>query len=226
MLTTLVNRIHRFVNVTVQAIRQRISRWTKPATAALVQGTVLDLARSKPELVTENMLLRQQLIVLNRTGKRPAFTKMDRMFLVLLASKIRSWKDALLIIKPETVLRWHRQGFRLFWKRKSAVSCRQPKVPTETVALIQDMAANNRLWGAERIHGELLKLGIRVSKRTIQKYLRQARPPRPSGQSWATFLHNHARRSGPATLSRSLMCSSDPSSPSLSWNWHPGRWST
>ena len=196
MLTALVNRVHRFVDVTLQGIRQHVSRWTKPTPAVLVRGTLVDLPRSKPALMAENALLRQQLIVLHRTNKRAALTSMDRTLLVLLASQIPAWKEALLIVKPETLLRWHRQGFRLFWKRKSRAKSTTPRVSAETVVLIQEMTANNRLWGAERIRGESgarwAKLGIRVSKRTIQKYLRQARPLRPRGQTWATFLRNQA----------------------------------
>jgi hypothetical protein len=78
-----------------------------------------DLARSKPQLITENLLLRQQLSVLNRSVKRPHFTCVDRARFILLASWLPSWREALLIVKPETILRWHREGFRLFWKRKS-----------------------------------------------------------------------------------------------------------
>jgi putative transposase len=85
-----------------------------------------------------------------------------------------------------------RQGFRLFWKRKSKAKSAQAKVEAQTIALIKEMASNNRLWGAERIRGELLKLGIRVCKRTIQKYMRAVRTPRSKGQKWATFLRNHA----------------------------------
>ncbi len=96
-------------------------------------------------------------------------------------------------MRPETVLRWHRAGFRLFWRRQSRPrTAPKPKVAAETIALIREMAAANRLWGADRIRGELLKLGIHVSKRTIQRYLRRARPLRPSGQAWSTFLRNHA----------------------------------
>ena len=114
--------------------------------------------------------------------------------MVLLASRVRAWRQALLIVQPETLLRWHRQGFRLFWRRKSraGASTARPKVAPETITLIKEMAAANRLWGAERIRGELLKLGIRVAKTTIQRYMRQARPPRHSGQTWATFLRTHA----------------------------------
>jgi len=144
--------------------------------------------------MAENALLRQQLIVLRRHVKRPTFTKTDRLLLVLLARAVRTWKQALLIVQPETLLRWHRQGFRLFWKDKSRVGSPQPKISKATVALIKEMARDNRLWGAERIRGELLKLGIHVSKRTIQKYMRQVRTTRPSGQTWATFLHTHAEQ--------------------------------
>src|SRR5262245_7451664 len=155
-------------------------------------GAATDLVRSKPELVAENALLRQQLIILTRSTKRPRLTRSDRALLVLLASRVRAWRQALLIVQPATLLRWHRAGFRLFWRWRSAPRPRQPRVAPETIALIRRMARENRLWGAERIRGELAQLGIHASKRTIQKYLRGARPPRPSGQSWTTFLRNHA----------------------------------
>jgi putative transposase len=101
----------------------------------------------------------------------------------------------LLIVQPDTLLRWHRAGFRLFWKRRSRTASRKPKIPVETVDLIKRMAVENRLWGAERIRGELLKLDIRVCKRTIQKYMRQSRKQGPSerkpNQNWCTFVRNH-----------------------------------
>jgi putative transposase len=93
------------------------------------------------------------------------------------------------------VLRWHRQGFKLYWRQKSKGTSRRPQISEETVALIKEMAIENRWWGAPRIHDELRKLGIRVSKRTIQRYMRQARrglPPQQKSQTWATFLANHA----------------------------------
>jgi putative transposase len=124
--------------------------------------------------------------------KRPACMKKDRVFLVLLARVVRTWKQALFIVQPDTLLRWHRELFCLYWKRRSKASSHKPKVAAETIALIREMAKKNRLWGAERIRGELLKLGIRVSKRTIQKYMRHIRSPQPRGQKWATFVHNHA----------------------------------
>src|SRR5215472_17940367 len=136
---------------------------------------------------------RQQVIILRRQVKRPACSKTDRILLVLLASIVRTWKQALFIIQPETLLRWHRQGFKLFWRYKSRAASPTPRISQETVALIREMARDNRLCGAERIRGELLKLGIRVCKRTIQKYMRAVRPTRLGGQTWKTFLHNHAK---------------------------------
>jgi transposase InsO family protein len=116
------------------------------------------------------------------------------MLLVLLAKMVRNWKQALFIVQPETLLRWHRQGFKLYWKYKSRAPSATPKISAETVALIKEMASNNRLWGAERIRGELLKLGLHVCKRTIQKYMRSVRTTRPGGQKWSTFLHTHAEQ--------------------------------
>ena len=134
------------------------------------------------------------MIILRRQVKRTVCTKTDRILLVLLASIVRTWKQALLIVQPETLLRWHRQGFKLFWKYKSRAASLKPRISQETVALIKEMAKDNRLWGAERIRGELLKLGIHVSKRTIQKYMRQVRTSRPRGQTWSTFLQSHAQQ--------------------------------
>ncbi len=165
--------------------------WTRPPKTSLLLGTVADLARGKSELVAENALLRHQLIILRRQISRPMCTKKDRILLVLLAMTVRTWRQALLIVQPETLLRWHRQGFRLFWRDKSKAISAKPKVAAETIALIKEMAKDNRLWGAERIRGELLKLGIRVCKRTIQKYMKQARVLHPRGQTWSTFLRNH-----------------------------------
>jgi putative transposase len=157
---------------------------------------VSDLFRSRKELIAENAFLRQQVIVLNRQKRgRAQLTPRDRRVLVFLAHHIGGWKDALHIVKPDTLKKWHREGFRLYWRHKSRTTTRQPRIAQETIELIKQMAVENRLWGAKRIRGELKKLGIQVSKRTIQRYMRQARqalPPRTSGQTWATFLKNHA----------------------------------
>jgi putative transposase len=176
----------------LEVLSSRFARWTKPLRTSLPLSTLTDLGRSKSELIAENALLRQQLIILQRQVKRPDFTRTDRLLLVLLARLVRTWQQTLLIVQPDTLLRWHRELFRMYWKRRSKASSHQPKVAAETIALIRQMAKDNRLWGAERIRGELLKLGIRVCKRTIQKYMRTVRTPQPQGQKWSTFLRTHA----------------------------------
>jgi transposase InsO family protein len=176
----------------LDVLHHRFVRWTKPLTSSLLLGSLADLSRSKSQLIAENALLRKPLIILSRQVKRPVYRKADRVLLVLLARVVHTWKQALFIVQPDTLLRWHRELFRLVWKRRSKAASHTPKMAAETVALIEEMAVNNRLWGAERIRGELLKLGIHVGKRTIQKYMRSVRTPRPGGQKWATFLHNHA----------------------------------
>ena len=175
-------------------IQKSFVAWTKPASTSLVAGAAGDFTKSKYELMAENALLRKQLLILNRQVNKPSFTCLDRFLLVLLVSKVRNWKQALLILKPDTLLRWHRQVFRLFWKLKSKPNKNsQPKISQEIIDLIKEIAANNPIWGAERIRGELLKLNIKVAKRTIQRYMRQTRPSRPSNQNWTTFLKNHSK---------------------------------
>jgi putative transposase len=186
--------ITRLARLCLRSLHHRYVAWSKPNTTSLLLGTLTDQARRKSELVAENAFLRQQLIILRRQVKRPACTKRDRMLLVLLARMVQTWKQALFIVQPETLLRWHRQGFKLFWKYKSRAASLTPRISLETVALIKELARDNRLWGAERIRGELLKLGIRVCKRTIQKYMRQVRTTRPRGQTWSTFLQTHAQQ--------------------------------
>jgi len=163
---------------------------TKPA-ATIGLGLALDLTRSRRELLVENALLRQQLIIARRHMKRPKLRPHERGFMVLLAALTRTWRDALLLVKPDTILCWHRSGYRLFWRCKSRGQIRRRRLSIDTIALIRRMAPQNVTWGSERIRGELLKLGIQVSKRTIQKYIRAVRPSRPWGQNWATFLRNH-----------------------------------
>jgi hypothetical protein len=158
-----------------------------------VGGLIADLTRSRAELIAENVLLWQQLIVASRGVKRPGFRGYERGLLVLLARVLPRWRDALLLVKPETVVRWHCAGFRLFWRRKSrSAGRRESRVAPDVIALIQRMATESRLWGAERIRGELLKLGVRVAKRAVQRYARGVRPAAPrGGPSWRTLLRNH-----------------------------------
>ena len=162
--------------------------------APLAAASLADLARSKPALVAANALLRHQLASLHRSVKRLRCPPADRALLVLLARRVRLWRSALLIVQPDTLLRWHRELFRRYWQRTSraAAPAHRPPIAPETITRIKEMAATNRLWGAERIRGEFRKVGIRVAKSTIQRYLREARPPRRAGQPGATFLRHHA----------------------------------
>ena len=138
------SRLKRLVVSHVNEWRASIVHWTKPLTSSLPLGTLADLDRSKSELIVENAFLRQQLIMLKRQVKRPACTKTDRILLVLLARAVQAWKQTLFIIQPETLLRWHREAFRLFWKRRSKVHSHKPKVAAETIALIREKATKNR----------------------------------------------------------------------------------
>ena len=166
--------------------------WARPPAVTHVTGTGTDLLRSRAQLLAENALLRQQLIVLRRSVKRPVMTGTDRALLVLLAGRVRTWRQAQLLVQPETLLRWHRTGLRALWRWKSRAGPGRPALSPETIALIRQMAAENPLWGAERIRGELAKLDIRVAKSTSQQYLRDPGSPRHAGQSRATVLRNHA----------------------------------
>jgi putative transposase len=166
-------------------------RWPRPA-AAHRTGTGPDWARTRGPLLAENALVRQQRLVVHHSVTRPTLTPADRARLMLRAGRVRAWRHALLIVRPETLLGWHRAGLRSCWRRQSRPGPGRPPLAAETIVLIWRMAAENPLWGAERIRGERGKAGIRVAKRTIQTYRRGHRAPRPRGQTWATFLRNHA----------------------------------
>ncbi len=176
-----------------RGIRDAIRGFLKPSSsvATLATDAVRDLMRSRTGLLAENALLRQQLIVLRRSVAHPKIEDSDRVIMVLLARLNSTWSQALHIVNPGTLLRWHRRLFKLIWRRKSRPKSQPARLPRETIDLIQRMATDNP-WGAERIRGELLKLGIKVSKRTVQKYMRRVRAPTaPSRQTWSTFLENH-----------------------------------
>jgi putative transposase len=140
----ILTRLKQLVGLSVKALRTRYLQWSKPLTSSLPLGTLADLGRSKSELIAEKALLRQQLIIRKRQVKRPACTKTDRVLLVLLARLVRTWQQTLFIAQPETLLRWHRELFRLVWKRKSKTASHTPKVAPETIALIREMATKNR----------------------------------------------------------------------------------
>jgi len=156
--------IKQSVSFCLHALREHVLRCMKPPMTPLVIGALVDLTRGKAELLAENALLRHQLLILHRQVKRPAYRKRDRLLLVLLARMVRTWKEALFLVQPETLLRGPRELFRLFWKHKSKAHARKPRLSLETITLIKEMAANNQLWGAERIRGELLKLDMRRSQ--------------------------------------------------------------
>ena len=147
--------------------------------------------RTQAQLEAEITMLRHQLSVLRRQApSRPRLTAVDRLLFVWLCRLFPSLRSAITIVQPDTVLRWHRSGFRLYWRWKSRSRGGRPKVPLEVRSLIRRMSVENPLWGAPRIHGELLKLGIEVAQSTVAKYMAKRRPG--SGQTWKTFLRNHA----------------------------------
>ena len=188
MIKALIRSLKRFVS----RVKQHFKQWSKPAFSSMAVGSLSDLRRSRKDLIIENAMLRQQLIVLNRQVKRPQLTQGDRVGLVLLARLTEFWQQALHIVQPDTLLRWHRDLFRRYWRRKSKPEKREPRTSPETIELIKQMARENRLWGAERIRGELLKLGVNVSKRTIQKCIPKERNNQPV-QTWSTFLKSRFR---------------------------------
>src|SRR5271167_1828507 len=157
----------------------------------LIWCAVIGLFRSQAALQAEIVLLRHQLNVLRRRSpKRVNFSNIDRLVFAGIYSLAPKVLDALQIIKPETVIGWHRAGFRTYWRWKSRPRGGRPKTPHEIRQLIRDMSIANPLWGAPRIHGELLKLGIDVGQTSVAKYT--AKPRRPPSQGWRTFLRNHA----------------------------------
>ena len=152
---------------------------------------VVDLIRSRVMLEAEIWTLRQQINVLRRTApKKLSFCAVDRMIFVGLYRLFPKICDALAIVKPDTLVRWHRAGFRSYWRWKSRRRGGRPIVPVEIRRLIREMSIANPLWGAPRIHGELLKLGIDIGQTSVAKYMARRRGP-PS-QGWKTFLNNHA----------------------------------
>ena len=147
------------------------------------------LMRTRTELASENLALRQQLAVLRRQSKRPRLKKRDRVFWVWFSRLFRNWRSILVIVQPETVIRWHRQGFRLYWRWKSrAKKPGRPQVWREIRDLVWQMRCENPIWGAPRIHSELLLLGYVVSESTVANYMN--RDSKPPSQTWRTFLDN------------------------------------
>jgi hypothetical protein len=154
---------------------------------------IAGLFRSRAALHTEILVLRHQLNLLRRKSpKRVAVGKIDRLVFCGLYRLSPTVLDALKSLQPETVIRWHRTGFRAHWRWRSRRRSGRPTIPADVRHLILEMSVANPLWGAPRIHGELLKLGIDAGQTTVAKYM--ARKRRPPSQGWKTFLRNHSRR--------------------------------
>ena len=146
--------------------------------------------RTRAALQAEILALRHQLAVFQRNASpRLRLQRSDRLLWILLSRWWPGWRHSLHIVRPDTVIAWHRRAFAWYWTRKSLRRPGRPNVTTDTRHLIRDMSQANPLWGAPRIHGELLKLGIEVAQSTVAKYLRRAR--KPPSQTWRTFLTNH-----------------------------------
>src|SRR5215467_7949465 len=162
-----------------------------PTSLAALLVTLRSIIRSRVDLQLENLALRHQIGVLQRSVKRrPQLTSMDRLLWVYLSRTWHNWRSTLVIVKPETVVAWHRKGFRLFWtwKVRRGESGR-PVIARETRDLIRRICRENPTWGAPRIHGELLKLGIDIGETSVSKYMVRGR--RPPSQTWRSFLETH-----------------------------------
>ncbi len=147
------------------------------------------------DLGVENIALRQQLVALKKEKPRPKLTRFDRIFWVWLRRIWRHWAGSLMIVKPETVIKWHRKGFKIYWKYISTHGKNRgkPKTSKEIRTLIRTMAKDNPTWRAPRIHGELLKLGVKVSERTVSRYLPRREPDGDKTKKWLAFLFNHRK---------------------------------
>ena len=158
---------------------------------SLLLHVVVSPFKTRARLEAEIIMLRHQLNVLRRRfPSNPKLVVAERLLFVWLYRLFPSVLNAVTIIRPETIVRWHRTGFRLYWRWKSRSRGGRPRIPGEIRRLIREMSLANRLWGAPRIHGELLKLGIEVAQSTVAKYM--ARGGRGRSQTWKTFLHNHS----------------------------------
>src|SRR5882762_652429 len=156
----------------------------------LVSVCLRIMTKERRDLALENLALRQQLAVLKRSQTRLKIKQQDRVFWIWLSRTWSGWRSALIIVKPTTVVGWHRRGFKLYWTKLSQrrIGGRLAVSP-QVRALIREIATANPLWGAPRIHGELLKLGINISERSVSRLLLRRR--RPPSQTWRTFLANH-----------------------------------
>ena len=157
-------------------------------------GYVRAFLIARHRLALEAVALRQQLAVYKRKQPRPKLNQLDRLFWVVVRRVWTNWSEALILVKPDTVVSWHRAGYRLFWtwrSRRQRVG--RPKVAEEVRDLIRRMKRENRTWGAPRIHGELLAIGLEISEPTVSRYLRRLKrvPEGSKASQWLAFLNNH-----------------------------------
>ncbi len=153
-------------------------------------ATIRALLKPRAAMAAEIIALRHQVCVLSRTTKRPQLRPLDRILWVWLSRMWKGWRNALVIVKPDTVTSWHRRGWRLYWRWKSQRKLGHPQTAPEIRELIKRLSTENPLWGAPRIHGELLMLGIEVSQATVAKYMIRHR--KPASSTWRTFLQNQS----------------------------------
>src|SRR5271165_6082792 len=177
---SLIRRAFRYDSLMLVCLRHRL-------------GWVFSLFRSREELLLENLALLQQLLALHAKRPRPRLSSVDKLFWVVLRKVWSDWKRSLILVTPETVVRWHRTGFRLYWgwisRARRAVG-RRP-ISREVRELIFRMVAENPTWGAPRIHGELLKLGFDISERTVSRWVKRASKNPDPARRWLSFLRNH-----------------------------------
>jgi len=150
------------------------------------------LFKSRQGLILENLMLRQQLNICMRKSKKPKLENIDRIILVWMSKIFSNWKSALIVVKPATVVGWHKKGFKLYWKRKSRRVGR-PNINWELIKLIRRMQKENLTWSAQRIQGEVEMLGFSVCENTVAKYMRKPKTDPKKLQRWLTFLRNHAK---------------------------------
>ena len=170
---------------------------------SLLTGVLCGALRDRRALLLENLLLRQQVAVALRTRRRPDVRWHDRLFWVVMQRLCADWRRHLVLVRPETVLRWHRRGWRVFWwwrsRRPTGRPTGRPRLPQEVRDLIRRLSEENRLWGTERIRGELRKLGINVGNGAVRRS-RWRPAPRPASQTWGTFLRTPAHAIWAAAL--------------------------
>jgi putative transposase len=162
-----------------------------PAFILSILAVIRVFFRSRSDTALEVLALRQQVAVLKRKRPRPALNSRDRLFWTTLRRCWSRWSDVLVIVKPETVIGWHRTGFRLYWRWRSPPKGGRPKISEEIRTLIRRLADENPDWGAPKIHGELQKLGLSVSERSVARYVRRLLRRGDPGKRWLAFLHNH-----------------------------------